>query len=474
MIWEASLLVLLVTFAGAVLLWNAKPRARLIFAVIGLAALSGLLRIDGHTPFFSNVGIANADDLAQRFVGVAWWLVCGDLAAILLALFLEGRSRQARLFSDLLGAAIYGGAILSILSFVFLVPVRGLLATSGLIAIVLGLALQNTLADVFAGIAVGVEQSFRVGDSIKVGDVEGRVVQVNWRAVHIQTEEDNVAIVPNSTIAKADIVNRSRPTEERHGTVQIAVHVSVRPDRATEVMLQATMLCPGILDRPAPSVSLVRIGVRRNLFSVSFACPDAGSFGRAEDGLLRQIRRQLRHAGLLDTSGKDAGPGEPPSTRELLRELVLFETLTGEQLDTLVPKVVSRTLEPGETLFEQGTADGTLYVLAAGVLEAQRTINELSKPLGRIGAGEYVGEIGLLTGDAHAATAKALTVARIHMLDRDALAPLLSEAAELAPALERSVRKGLELIHRDEAARSSQAAGARDGLLARIRSFFGI
>ena len=95
---------------------------------------------------------------------------------------------------------------------VFALPVTGVVATSGIVAIVLGLALQNTLADVFAGIAVGSEGPFRVGDRIQLNDnLEGVVVQVNWRSIRIQTDGDDIAIIPNSVVAKAAIVNRSFP-----------------------------------------------------------------------------------------------------------------------------------------------------------------------------------------------------------------------------------------------------------------------
>jgi small-conductance mechanosensitive channel len=91
-----------------------------------------------------------------------------------------------------------------------------LLATSGVIAIVLGLALQSTLSEVFSGIVVGIERPYQPGDLLWVeGDVEGYVVQVNWRSTHIATAQHNIAIVPNSIIAKSRLVNRSAPTPLR-------------------------------------------------------------------------------------------------------------------------------------------------------------------------------------------------------------------------------------------------------------------
>jgi small-conductance mechanosensitive channel len=83
-----------------------------------------------------------------------------------------------------------------------------MLATFGVIAIVLGLALQSTLADVFSRVAVGLERPYKLGDLLWVeGDIEGMVVQVSRKSTQIRTRQNNIAIVPNSVIAKSRLVN---------------------------------------------------------------------------------------------------------------------------------------------------------------------------------------------------------------------------------------------------------------------------
>src|SRR5208282_4207084 len=99
------------------------------------------------------------------------------VAGLRFVVYRDRRSRGGRLFSDLLAAAIYIATAAAVLNSVFALPVTGVVATSGVAAIVLGLALQNTLADVFAGIAVGIEAPFGVGDRIEIADkTEGVVV----------------------------------------------------------------------------------------------------------------------------------------------------------------------------------------------------------------------------------------------------------------------------------------------------------
>ena len=110
---------------------------------------------------------------------VGWWVLGARVAVGILRLIvvLEGRPRETQIVADLLAGAIYTATALSVVNFVFEVPIGGLIATSGVIAIVLGLALQSTLSDVFSGIAMGLEHAYKPGDSLWVeGGIEGQVV----------------------------------------------------------------------------------------------------------------------------------------------------------------------------------------------------------------------------------------------------------------------------------------------------------
>jgi CRP-like cAMP-binding protein len=142
------------------------------------------------------------------------------------------------------------------------------------------------------------------------------------------------------------------------------------------------------------------------------------------------------------------------------------------QLEELAQHVVTRLLEPDELLFSQGASDATLYIVASGILEITATSGGAAVTLGNLGAGEYVGEICLLTGAPHAATARARTHCYIHHLSREAIEPILAANPALAVAFDKSVRRGLDLLKRSVAARATESADARGQLLQRIRAFF--
>ena len=189
---------------------------------------------------------------------VAWWLfaawfVVGFLRAFVIV---EHRPREGKLLQDLLAGLIYLVAVFAIIAYVFDLPIQGLLATSGAVAIILGLALQSTLGDVFSGIVLSFSRPYRPGDWISIeGGTDGRVIEMNWRATHVLTGRRDLAIVPNSTIAKSKIVNVSSPSGIHGVTITVQLDAKTSPSTGTEILEHAILNCRLIVATPAPSVT---------------------------------------------------------------------------------------------------------------------------------------------------------------------------------------------------------------------------
>jgi small-conductance mechanosensitive channel len=475
----AAALIAIAT-VGVLALRRLSVLVRVAFDVVCFSALSGYLLQERVAPIFPPLDEPiESRALWMRAAAGAWWLFGARIVVYGMRLVLQRdrRSREARLFTDLSSAVVYIGTAAVVLNSVFALPVTGIVATSGVAAIVLALALQNTLADVFAGIAVGVEAPFRVGDRILIGEkTEGQVVQVNWRSIRIQTDGDDVVTVPNSFVAKAEIVNRSYPLRRTASWVEISCPTEAPPERVIETMREATLLCPKVLRAPPPSVVLVRLGATRNVYRISFSVESSTQFASAKDTLLRAARRQLLYSGFLEKGLRQTAvvnnTRRLATARRLLGDIVLFESLDQEKIDSLAKQVQYRAMEPDEILFAQGAEDTALHIVASGVVQISRQVDAVPDVIGCIGAGEYVGEVNLLTGESHAATATACTHCEIYRLPRAAIEPLLSENAALAASLEQSVRRGLEILHREIAVRATPSVGPQGQLLARIRSMF--
>lgn len=163
------------------------------------------------------------------------------------------------------------GVALSTIGFVFGTPVGTLVATSGVVAVIIGLALQNTLADVFSGIALTLGRAYAIDDWIQLSDgTEGRIPETNWRSTNLLTGAHNVALLPNSILAKQGVTNLSRP-DETHW-ISLAVHIApTHPPGAIEaIMLDILRGCERIIKVPPPTVALKAINARAIEINLQF------------------------------------------------------------------------------------------------------------------------------------------------------------------------------------------------------------
>ncbi|MGI3901518.1 MAG: mechanosensitive ion channel family protein [Janthinobacterium lividum] len=410
----------------------------------------------------------------QKAIVAFWWVLAARLMAEIVR-YGFARSplgRAGRLVPDLLAGLLYLAAALGIIGSVFGLPVGALVATSGVIAIVLGLALQSSLSDVFSGIAVGIEQPYAVGDRILIdGQSEGTVVQINWRSVRIQTDGDDVATIPNSIAAKSRIVNRSVPSKRRRDTVHVPCLSSVPAEQVIALIGNALLLCPTVLAKPAAAIAIAELGKHFNTYQVSFSAIDGDALGGARNTLLLQIVRQFRAAGIVGAEIRRSDPNE--EKRDGIA-IPLFSSLTAEQLASLSAATLRRSLLPEAVIFSEGSSDNSLFIMVSGVFEVTRTVAGVSTIVGRIGPGDYVGEIGLLTGAPHGAEVKALTNSVVLELRSANLRPLLAAQPDLLHAFEAAAKLGQTYLERTVAASVGVGASSAPDLISRIRSYFAV
>ena len=185
--------------------------------------------------------------LPREVFGVLWWVLGAWLFKSLLDLVLlrtifpdNDQPQARRLFADLASGLIYLLAFVGILGTVSKEPISTFLATSGVVAVVLGLALQNTLGDVLAGLAINIERPFAAGDWITMaGQVSGQVMQVNWRATRLRTWSHDMLVIPNSLVTKGIVTNHSRPKGPHRCIVKIQVDLAVPPSRVIDALRTA-------------------------------------------------------------------------------------------------------------------------------------------------------------------------------------------------------------------------------------------
>ena len=414
--------------------------------------------------------------LWQQLIVVGWWVVAArSIASVTrLLLSLQNRSRETKILSDLIGTGIYAATLLAIIDVVFAVPIGGLIATSGIVAVVIGLALQSTLADVFSGIAIDIERPYRAGDLLWIeGGVEGRVRELNWRSTLVVTANGDVAVVPNSVMAKSRLVNHSLPVPVRRATIEVRLDPRIMPERCREALEAAVQACLLPLPTPAPSVNLVALNGDGATYEIAFSVPSSENLGAARSELLAEVQRHLLHAAIpLGVPGVAELPVLPvPSSADLLTRSDLFGDLTAEERGLLARYMDQVAFEVGAILFTQNDTVEGLYVIASGTVGILRRQPDGSEIVRRMSPGGCLGIIGLVTGSPFAATATALTPVRAFRLKKADLLQAIADRPEVMTSLEGLARRSQASIQQDAAAEAEHGTERPDVFLSRMRNF---
>jgi small-conductance mechanosensitive channel len=199
--------------------------------------------------------------LPSELFGIAWWILGAWLIRSLLTLVLrrtlfpnDYQPHARRLFADLASGMLYIVAFFGIMDTVLKQPITTFLATSGVLAIVLGLALQNTLADVFSGLAINVERPFGAGDWITMNDnVEGQIIEIDWRATRLRTYANDMVVIPNSVIAKAIVTNHRKLNEPYISSLSLMIESAVSPVRVIKALESAASAILGAASGNKPT-----------------------------------------------------------------------------------------------------------------------------------------------------------------------------------------------------------------------------
>jgi small-conductance mechanosensitive channel/CRP-like cAMP-binding protein len=471
------------------LLLRKYPARHLVFQLAFFLALTVLLFHHDIIPY--EIAPDSTPAYERVFVALAkiiWWI---NAAWVLIAftrvfLIFERRPREGRLLQDLVVGAIYLSAALSVMAYVFSAPVGTLIATSGVFAIILGLALQSTLGDVFSGIALNFSKAYDVGDWIVLSDgTEGRVIETNWRATHLLNASNDLVVLPNSNLAKAQLTNLSSPNRSHGVKLRVRMMPTMAPSAISDVMRNVLLSSNAIMATPAPTVEIKSLDAQAIEFELAFRVQDFGAAAAARHEVYDLIYRHARAAGLILAPPKEAAaaaiaqppaaaPAAPKATALRLVDAVpLFISLTEAEKQALAETMTRKTYRKGNVLAEQGSKLNSLVVIRTGVLVVSRHSEEGELELSRLAPGDYFGESGLFTGAGEMGTIRALTFTVVYEVAQAALAKLMRDrpsiADEISVTLSRRA-KAHTLGMADE--RSITAPPSISMLVSRIRQLF--
>ena len=371
--------------------------------------------------------------LSVQIAHVLWWLALASTAIrasdVLLWRGLFGGQTVPKLLKDVLGAIYYIVALFAIVAFVFEQPVTGLLATSGVVAVVLGFALQNTLSDVFSGIALNMEHPYRQGDWIRLDTgFEGEVVEINWRATHLRSREDTEIVQPNSGMATARIINFHYPDCGYAFNIQVRVDYKVPPARVKSTLKAATLSCERVKRHPGPIPRILSFEESFVMYDLKVWVSDFSEHPDHVDELMTSIWEHMRWAGITAAFPQrdihifeelERDETDSLAVSELLDRVDLFASLEMEEKNELTSKLDQKHVRSGQQIVQQGAEGSSLYIVAEGLLEVRIRFDEdgPERKVAQIGPGDFFGEISQLTGAPRGATVITLTESVIYKIE---------------------------------------------------------
>jgi small-conductance mechanosensitive channel/CRP-like cAMP-binding protein len=410
----------------------AKPVRLLRNLVVPVFALFVLLTLASDQQFDLNW---------VRVVGtvLGFLLILLVLSAFNVALFAnasEGswQKRLPSIFIDLARLALILVGLAILFSWVWGADVGGLFAALGVTSIVIGLALQNAVGSVISGLLLLFEQPFKLGDFLDTPSGRGRVVEVNWRAVHIDTG-NGIQIVPNSSLAGASFTNLSQPVGAYVATVPVKFTTDDPPHRVAALLRGVAATLP-MLD-PADKPTVTYAGNGGYAVSLPVVSP------AAEEEAVSLFLAWLWYAARRDDLALDGDSTDPVNTPENVREALSFVgplfSLDDDYLDQIAPSCRIEQWGAGEQVQGLGVVPDSLRIVLEGTLQLSTPFEKGQLEFALVERGESVG-LTSLTRQATTYYATAARPVRILRVPRDAV----DAAVRRNPALARRIGEQLD------------------------------
>jgi small-conductance mechanosensitive channel/CRP-like cAMP-binding protein len=416
---------------------------------------------------------------------------------LLFAVLLSGRFRLPMIIRHVLMVASSFIYVLFLFSY-FQVDLTGLVATSAVFTMVLGLSLQDTLGNIIGGMALQFDKSIEVGDWIKVGDLTGQVSEITWRYTAVESSRWHTVVIPNSAILRGQVAvvgrRKGKPLYERR-EIYFNVGLLTPPADVIRVMNEGIQkdAFKNVATEPKPNCIIVDLSKDVGSYCIRYWLTDLAADTSTDSMMRTKLYFILKRAGIpLATPSYDiqmtqrsreaeaeALAAELRERLDALSDVHLFDGLSESERQRLARQMSQAPFAKGEILTKQGTEAHWLYIIVKGEAVVRVEKDGVEAEVARLRAGDFFGEMSLMTGEKRSATVIAETEVDCLRLDKEAFEELLQSRPQIAEEVAELIarrRTLLVALSEDvdrEALRRQQEAHKED-LLAAIRAFFAL
>ncbi len=466
----------------------ASSAARRILPALALFALVGgiVLLLSGlHVPL-TDARARNYGAFALGLAGALLLTRIADFLAFDVGYELRRGRPAPALLRQIVSLAIFGLALGGLFQVVLSASLPALLATSAIITAVIGLALQETLGNLFSGLALALERTVQVGDMVRAGEAIGLVEQLSWRAIKVRTMEGNVVLIPNSMASRErlEVFRRGGPPMAR--VLKVGLEYDLPPARARAALEAAVRDLPGLVPFPPPRAVVEGFDDWAVTYQLRYWLEDYARYIEIDSAVRERVWYDLDREGIafpypvIRQHQFAGGPLVRADRSGAIRAAVdrseLFAPLSPEERARLSEGARTLRFGPGETIVHEGDATSSMFLVASGrVAVSVKGAADDSQKVAMLDPGSAFGEISLLTGEPRTASVRCVEEAVLVEIDKATLGPILQANPSLVEKLDAIIleRRRLTAGHRDSA-RSGLGEAEPQALRARIARFFGL
>jgi small-conductance mechanosensitive channel/CRP-like cAMP-binding protein len=484
LIWLGTFFVALMI--GRLLKRRAGVRLGLRFQLLCVAlAFYAATSFYGVTATWQNVIVAGVILLTTTFV-------LALLDRYLWNVYFETKRQTPipHLLRQVVTIGFYVTGILVILVFVYHAQgyIWVLFASSSVVAVILGFAMQDLVGGIIAGMALQISRPYKVGDWLQVGDRFAEVMEINWRSTRVRTNDAIYLDLPNYSIARGTIVNLHYPTQIHAMRLRVGVDYDVPPNRVKDALFRAATNAEGVVPSPPVRVFLVDFAESAALYEIKFSMGNHQAYNEICDAIRTNIWYEFKRQRItipfpirtlhVERRRHRSVPEGHAEAQAILRGEPLFDCLNDAQLDNVLHSAHIHRYGRGERVIQEGAEGDSMFIMLRGTAHVSVLRNGTGIRLGVLREGDCFGEMSLLTGEPRSATIRAEGDCEVMEISKEAMAEVLRDAPQCLTQLSELLAKRKlegEGIVKDAALPHDQLTKEREyraSFLQRLRSVF--
>lgn len=440
-----------------------------------------------------NVSYANAIDASFRIFRIVLWMVLVIAIVRFIAyLILKTAYRNSKepevssLIKTVSSIIIYIVAFFIIFQTQYPgVELTPLFTGSTILGIVVGLAVQETLGNLFAGLALQADQPFQVGDVISIGSSGTGVVEtISWRGVKIRTFQNKLLIISNSVLGK-EFIEVAPKTNLNARLVFFNTEYEYSPARTIQIVRDAVRHVENVSSKLRPIVRIRNLGDNGIDWEVKYWLEDYALYNET-DALVRQRiwyvfnRENIVFAFPAMTLHRAAGPQEVLPEEAIntitnhLNRVPIFAPLSDEETEKLANASKSRIYAPGEAIVHKGKEGNSMFVILSGSVKVQIPEGTYQKTVGKLAKDDFFGEMSLLTGEPRSASVIAEEETEVLQIKKEALKPIFENNPDLVKTVCEIIEDRRELLAATQQITQEESLHNRKSVMRSIKNFFGL